>query len=125
MLDLAGKKHALKCEFSDEGWREIETMHLAVMEVVAMSVSCFQIQSKDLAEKVILKKRLIRKMEKTMREAHIDRLVKGRKESINTSSIHLDVLSDYRRIVGLMSNHVYSFVRGSDEIIQRSRVIDE
>jgi phosphate:Na+ symporter len=125
MLDLAGKKHALKCEFSNEGWKEIEDMHAAVMEVVAISVSCFQIQSKDLAEKVILKKRLIRKMEKTMREAHIDRIVKGRRESINTSSIHLDVLSDYRRIVGLLSNHVYAFVRGADEIIQHSRANDE
>lgn len=115
MLELARKKHSLKVEFSDQGWQELENLHKAVMEVAALSVSCFQMQSKDLAAKVVFKKRVIRKMEKQMREAHIERLVAGRKESINTSSIHLDVLSDYRRVVGLLANHVYALLRDSDK----------
>ena len=115
ILELAKKKHTLKVEFSDEGWSELVGMHKAVMEVAALSISCFQIQSRELAEQVVLKKRVIRKMEKTMREAHISRLVEGRKDSINTSSIHLDVLSDYRRVVGLFANHVYGFIREQDK----------
>ncbi|MEK6556668.1 MAG: PhoU domain-containing protein, partial [Bdellovibrionota bacterium] len=115
MLELAGKKHKLKVEFSDEGWKEIETMHNAVTEVAMMSLSCFQVQSRDLAEKVIQSKRDIRKLEKVMRESHISRLVKGRSDSINTSSIHMDVLSDYRRIVGLFSNHVYHLAKPDSE----------
>jgi phosphate:Na+ symporter len=111
MLELAGKKHKLKVEFSEEGWKEIETMHVAVTEVAMMSLSCFQLQSRELAEKVIFSKREIRKLEKSMRESHIARLVKGRAESINTSSIHMDVLTDYRRIVGLFSNHVYHLAK--------------
>jgi phosphate:Na+ symporter len=63
---------------------------------------------------VIYLKRDARKMEQKMREAHISRLVKGSQESINTSSIHLDLLGEYRRIVGLMSNHVYSLLKDSD-----------
>ena len=111
ILELAQKKHSLKVEFSAEGWKELANLHDAVMEVAALSVSCFQLQSKDLAAKVVFKKRVIRKMEKMLREAHIERLVAGRKETINTSSIHLDVLSDYRRVVSLLSNHVYAFLR--------------
>jgi len=115
ILELARKKHSLKVEFSEAGWKELENLYEAVMEVASLSVSCFQLQSKDLAAKVVFKKRVIRKMEKTMREAHISRLVEGRKETINTSSIHLDVLSDYRRVVGLLANHVYVFLRDSDK----------
>lgn len=115
ILELARKKHSLKVEFSEQGWSELQNLHSAVMEVAALSVSCFQMQSKDLAAKVVFKKRVIRKMEKTMREAHISRLVEGRKESINTSSIHLDALSDFRRVVGLLANHVYVFLRDSDK----------
>ncbi len=111
ILELAQKKHSLKVEFSSEGWKELANLHDAVMEVASLSVSCFQLQSKDLAAKVVFKKRVIRKMEKMLREAHIERLVAGRKETINTSSIHLDVLSDYRRVVSLLSNHVYAFLR--------------
>ncbi|MCB0350193.1 MAG: Na/Pi cotransporter family protein [Bdellovibrionales bacterium] len=114
ILELARKKHSLKLDFSNEGWSEIISLHDAMIEVAALSVSCFQTQSKDLAAKVVFKKRVIRKMEKTMREAHIERLVQGKAETINTSSIHLDVLSDYRRVVGLLSNHVYTFLRGAD-----------
>jgi phosphate:Na+ symporter len=115
ILELARKKHSLKVEFSEAGWKELESIHQAVIEVAALSVSCFQLQSKDLAAQVVFKKRVIRKMEKSMREAHIERLVEGRKESINTSSIHLDVLSDYRRVVGLLSSHVYAYLRESDK----------
>jgi phosphate:Na+ symporter len=111
ILELAQKKHSLKVEFSSEGWTELANLHEAVLEVAALSISCFQLQSKDLAAKVVFKKRVIRKMEKMLREAHIHRLAAGRKETINTTSIHLDVLSDYRRVVSLLSNHVYVFLR--------------
>ncbi len=111
IIELALKKHALKVEFSNEGWKELETLHLAVVEVAELSVSCFQLKSQDLAAKVVFKKRVIRKMERMLREAHIERMAAGRKETINTSSIHLDVLSDFRRMVGLLSAHVYVFLR--------------
>ena len=79
-----------------------------------MSIACFQTRDVDLAAKVIHLKREARKMEQRMRESHIARLVKGSPESINTSSIHLDVLGEYRRIAGLMSNHVYTLLKDSD-----------
>ncbi len=111
IIELAEKKHSLKLEFSSEGGKELETLHAAVVEVAELSVSCFQLKSQDLAAKVVFKKRVIRKMERMLREAHIERMVAGRKETINTSSIHLDVLSDFRRVVGLLSAHVYAFLR--------------
>lgn len=114
ILELARKKHSLKVTFSDSGWKEIESFHSAVTEVAELSMSCFQLSDRDLATKVVFKKRVIRKLEKQMREAHIQRLVQGVKESINTSSIHLDVLSDYRRMVGLLSSHVYAFLSLTD-----------
>jgi phosphate:Na+ symporter len=79
-----------------------------------MAIACYQTQDKDLAAKVIFHKRNIRKLEQKMRENHITRLVKGTPESIRTSSIHLDVLGEYRRIVGLLSNHVYGLLKDAD-----------
>ena len=114
LLELATKKHHLKVEFSAEGWAELEEMHRAVTQIATLSMSCFQRQDMDLAAKVIFHKRNVRKLEKRMRESHISRLVKGRPESINTSSIHFDVLGEYRRLVGLLSNHVYSVLKEND-----------
>lgn len=115
ILELARKKHSLKLEFSDEGWKDLEKLNDAVIQVCTLSLSAFQTQDRDLAAKVIFHKREIRKMEREMRESHIERLVQRRRESINTSSIHIDTLGEYRRIVGLLSNHVYSLMKDSDE----------
>lgn len=114
LLELAQKKHTLRVDFSEEGWRDLTEMANSVTQIAHMAVACFQTQDKDLAAKVIFQKRAIRKLEHQMREAHMARLVKARPESIMTSSIHLDVLGEYRRIVGLMSNHVYSLLKDSD-----------
>lgn len=114
LLELAMKKHKLKLEFSKEGWVELKELSDAVRQVAEMSIACFQTQDKDLAARVVFHKRNIRRLEERMRESHISRLVKGTPESINTSSIHLDVLGEYRRVVGLLSNHVYPLLKGTD-----------
>ena len=114
LIELAQKKNHMKVNFSEEGWKDLEEISSAVLQISHMSIACFQTQDKDLAAKVIFHKRNIRRLEQKMRESHITRLVKGTPESIITSSIHLDVLGEYRRIVGLMSNHVYSLLKDSD-----------
>lgn len=114
LLELAQKKHHFKCDFSDEGWKDLEELSAAVLHVAHMAIACYQTQDKDLAAKVIFHKRNIRKLEQKMRENHMARLVKGTPESIRTSSIHLDVLGEYRRIVGLLSNHVYGLLKDAD-----------
>ncbi len=114
IIELANKTHHLKVVFPEEGWQDLCEMAEMAIRISSMSIACFQTRDKDLAAKVIYLKRDARKMEQKMREAHISRLVKGSQESINTSSIHLDLLGEYRRIVGLMSNHVYSLLKDSD-----------
>ncbi len=111
LLVLAKKKQALKLEFSGEGWSEIKEMHARVVEAATMSLSCFHLQDRELAIRVIEKKRELRKFELHLKESHIDRLNRGFAESINTSSIHLDLLSDFRRIVGLLTNYAYSLAK--------------
>jgi phosphate:Na+ symporter len=114
IIELATKTHTLKVHFSPEAWTDLEEISQAVSQIASMSVACFQTGDRDLAAKVIYLKRNVRKMEQRMREAHIARMVKGSLESINTSSIHLDLLGEYRRIVGLMSNHVYPLLKDAD-----------
>ncbi len=114
LLELAQKKHNMKVDFSAEGWKDLREIHGAVTQIAQMAIACFQTQDKDLAAKVVFHKRNVRKLEHKMRESHMSRLVRGTPESVITSSIHLDVLGEYRRIVGLLSNHVYSLLKDSD-----------
>lgn len=103
---LAIKKNALHLEFSPEGWEDIQTMHVAVTKAASLAINAYQ--NKVLCAEAIKLKRELAKLEITLRENHIGRLNKGMKDSINTSSIHLDLLSEYRRIASLLCNHAYS-----------------
>ena len=103
---LAIKKHALKLEFSDEGWHEIKDMHAHVVRVAALGINSFT--HREMCADAIQLKRDLAKFEIHMRENHIQRLNRGLLTSINTSSIHLDLLSEYRRIASLLCNHAYN-----------------
>lgn len=103
---LASKKHALKLEFSAEGLEEIRLMHAHVVKVGSMGINAFD--NPAMCELAIQLKRDLAKLEISFRENHISRLNRGLRESINTSSIHLDLLSEYRRIASLLCNHAYA-----------------
>lgn len=103
---LAIKKHALKLEFSPQGLSEIRAMHSQVVKVASMGINAYD--NTQMCELAIQLKRELAKLEITYRENHIFRLNQGLRESINTSSIHLDLLSEYRRIASLLCNHAYN-----------------
>ncbi len=106
---LAIKKHALKLEFSGEGWGEIQKMHAQVVKVASMGINAYN--NPSMCENAIQLKRELAKIEISFRENHITRLNRGLRESINTSSIHLDLLSEYRRIASLLCNHAYNTMK--------------
>jgi phosphate:Na+ symporter len=81
-------------------------MHAQVTKAASLAINAYQ--NKVLCDEAIKLKRDLAKLEITLRENHIGRLNRGIKDSINTSSIHLDLLSEYRRIASLLCNHAYS-----------------
>jgi len=111
ILMAALKKNKLKVSFSQEGWEEIKEFHRLVVQNCEMAVSAFTLSDKALSEKVIENKRRLRDLEQDLRENHIDRLHRGLRETMSTSSIHLDVLSHYRRVVGYAANFAYHVLR--------------
>jgi phosphate:Na+ symporter len=115
LVELSKKKHNLKLTFSHEGWEELRLMSAKVLETAELSISAFQLRDLELGAKVIYLKREIRKLEKSLRQKHLERLVLQKESTIHTSAIHLDVLSEYRRITGLVSNHVYAILKDSDQ----------
>src|SRR5690606_9990965 len=115
LIELARKKHALKLNFSKEGWDELNGIHKEVLDLAKSSISCFQMQDKGLAQMVIDKKRRISRLESELRTSHFERLNKGLQESVRTSSIHIDMLADYRRIASVLCNHAYEVLKNETD----------
>lgn len=106
IITLAIKKNALHLEFSDEGWQELRHIHSLVMKLAMTAIGSFS--NREMCEETINMKRELAKVEIQLRESHISRLNRGLRESINTSSIHLDLLSEYKRIASLLCTHAYN-----------------
>lgn len=115
LMDLARKKIKGGLSFSPDGMREIRDLHSRVVENYAMGIAAFAGRDSELARKLINHKAKINETERELRQAHINRLHKGFKESIDTSAIHLDVLTNLKRINSYITNVAYQLIEKEEQ----------
>src|SRR3546814_17120372 len=97
-MELGAKKIRARSSFSKEGFAEIEAMHNQVADNLKLALNVFMSGDLKLARKLLKQKVAIREMEQRFSEAHYARIGAGRPESVDSSSLHLDVLRDLKRI---------------------------
>lgn len=110
MMPMALKKIRNQGNFSQEGFREIENIHNWVLDSVRLAQTIFVSGNVDLARRMIEEKEKIRKEEVRASVSHIDRLRDGVPETIATTSLHLDIIRDYRRINSYMCAVAYTIL---------------
>jgi phosphate:Na+ symporter len=108
LMELAEKKIRGNHVFSAQGWREIADLHAKVIENLELSMGALASGDREVAEKVIRHKSIVNTMERQLRAAHIQRLHEGLRESIDTSSIHLDLLASLKRANSLVTGIAYA-----------------
>jgi len=110
ILEMARKMIKMGYRFSEDGVREITEFHKDVMEGYRLAITAFDTDSEELARQAIRHKEKLVEKEKELKEAHIQRLHLGLKESINTSSIHLELLSHLRRANSITTRIAYAIL---------------
>lgn len=98
LMELAKKKRNTGARFSDAGAQEITLLHKKVLQNLELAIAAFASQDRALAQQVLERKLELSQTERRLRQAHIERLHAGYRESIDTSEIHLDVLTNLKRI---------------------------
>lgn len=98
LMELAKKKLNKGAHFSEPGLKEIELLHKKVLQNLELAISAFASNDLALAQQVLERKLELSQTERKFRQAHIQRLHEGYRESIDTSEIHLDVLTNLKRI---------------------------
>lgn len=116
LMALAQKKIKSQHSFSEAGFKEIEQIHKLVLESVQLAQSLFISGDKETARRLIEGKEYIRKVESDGMTTHIHRLRGGVPETIATSSLHLDIIRDYRRINAYVSTVAFPILEESGEI---------
>jgi len=114
LLAMARKKISQGLWFSEDGWNEIEDFFVKVIENFELAVAAFSTSDEELARKVQRHRAALAEIEDKLKQTHIARLHKGLRESLETSSIHLDLLAALRRVNALLTNMADAVVRDSD-----------
>ncbi|PYN18951.1 MAG: sodium:phosphate symporter, partial [Candidatus Rokuibacteriota bacterium] len=88
------------------GWAEILEFHGMVTKNLETAIAAFATSDRTLAQHVLDQRPVTRQRERELRESHLGRLRAGLAESLETSEIHLDILTNLKRI----SSHVSALV---------------
>ena len=92
------KKVTHGLSFSDDGYEELKSFFDLTIDNLRTAQTVFQTGDYQLARQLMEIKVEVRRIEKRSAERHLERLRTGRPESLRTSSLHLDMLRDLKRI---------------------------
>src|SRR5258708_5473140 len=116
LSELATKKIKRRFQFSAEGAEELSAFHKRTMDSLRIAFGVFMSGDVNEARKLLAEKALLRNAELAATERHLDRLREGRPESIETTSLHLDVLRDLRRIHSHICSVAYPVLDAAGEL---------
>jgi phosphate:Na+ symporter len=98
LCEQVRKKVSNGLKFSDDGYQELESLFNLTIDNLRAAQTIFVTGDFNLARQLMEIKVDVRRLEKRSAERHLERLRDGRMESLQTSSLHLDLLRDLKRI---------------------------
>jgi phosphate:Na+ symporter len=116
LSELAAKKIKRRFQFSPEGAEELSAFHKRTTDSLRIAFGVFMSGDVTEARKLLADKALLRSAELAATERHLDRLREGRPETIETTSLHLDVLRDLRRIHSHICSVAYPVLDAAGEL---------
>ncbi|MBT9506182.1 Na/Pi cotransporter family protein [Rhodoferax sp.] len=98
LMDIEDKKINPGREFSEAGMTEITELHSRLVNNLRLGMSVFLNGNVRDARKLLEEKSRFRDLEHEYAATHLERLAVNTLQSIETSSLHLDLISDLKRI---------------------------
>ncbi|MBN9280636.1 MAG: Na/Pi cotransporter family protein [Hyphomicrobium sp.] len=124
LRELAAKKIKRKLTFSDDGLEEISNMHRCLLDNLHLATSVFVLGDIQSARALMTEKDRMRDLEQEANDNHLRRLREGKPQSIETSSLHIDITRDLKRIAAHIASVAYPILERTGSI-RRSRLRDE
>lgn len=125
LCELATKKIKHRFQFSPEGAAELSEFHRRTMESLRIAFGVFMSGDVNEARKLLAEKATLRSFELAATERHLERLREGRPESIETTSLHLDVLRDLKRIHSHICSVAYPVLDAAGVISENTEAATE
>lgn len=124
LMDLAGKKIKNHSSFSEAGLGELKQFHGRILANLDLALNIFLSRDENLAKELLRQKTTIRDLELEFVERHFRRVSGGGADTLGSSSVHLDVLRDLKRINGHLTSVVYPILEKTGQLVE-SRLKDQ
>jgi phosphate:Na+ symporter len=98
LIDVEDKKIMKGRSFSEAGMAEICELHARLVDNLRLGMSVFLNGSVRDAQKLLQEKARFGELERAYAASHLTRLSGNSVQSIETSSLHIDLISDLKRI---------------------------
>ncbi|MGH6626786.1 MAG: Na/Pi cotransporter family protein [Burkholderiaceae bacterium] len=98
LIDIEDKKIKPGRNFSEAGMTEICELHARLLDNLRLGMSVFLNGTLRDAQKLLQEKARFNNLERTYATTHLARLSDNTVQSIETSSLHIDLISDLKRI---------------------------
>jgi phosphate:Na+ symporter len=122
LSELAAKKIKRNVQFSADGAAEIDQFHKRILGNLRLAFGVFMSGEVNGARKLVEEKAELRSAELTAAERHLERLREGRPETLETTSLHMDILRDLKRINSHICSVAYPALEGSQKMTKSEQV---
>jgi phosphate:Na+ symporter len=121
LLDIEDKKIDKGRNFSEAGMAEICDLHARLIANLRLGLSVFLNGDLKSAQQLLAQKVLFRDLERAYAASHLERLAGNTIESIESSSLHLDLIADLRRINSNICSIAYPILEDAG-VLARTRL---
>ena len=113
MIPMIPKKQALAADFSAEGKEELIIYHEKVCEQLYLLTESFAERNPEKAQEIMARERKYLDLESQYRIRHLERLRHQRKESMETHTVHLELMDLMKQCIVYSSNIAKTFLATS------------
>jgi len=108
------QKTSQRRSFSEVGLEELAGLHSQLISNLRLGLSVFLSSDPESARQLLREKRRFRAQERRLAHAHVSRLQRKIVQSIETSSLHLELIADMKRLNSLFCSSAYAVLETSD-----------
>lgn len=113
LIDIEDKKIKKGRRFSEAGMEEINELHARLLDNLRLAMSVFLNGNVRDAQKLLEEKARFRDLERAYSATHLVRLSDKTVQSIETSSLHIDLISELKRINSLLCSVAYPILESA------------
>ncbi len=113
LIDIEDKKIKKGRQFSEAGMEEINELHARLIDNLRLAMSVFLNGSVRDAQKLLEEKARFRDLEHAYSATHLARLSDNTVQSIETSSLHIDLISELKRVNSLLCSVAYPILESA------------